>query len=182
VRLQLSIIALVFFGPLLFATWMYQSGRLTPAASSNNGDLLEPIVSLRVALPSSPLLPIDDGQWVMLYANDAECDSTCRGALYKLRQTRLMTGKEMRRITRVFLHGQTAPDKVFLEGEHPGLKTIRDEALMSLLEDKRPPGRMPGGIYLIDPLGNLVMYFPPDLEPRALVDDMKHLLKLSNIG
>jgi hypothetical protein len=41
---------------------------------------------------------------------------------------------------------------------------------------------MPGGIYLIDPLANLVMYFPPDLGPRELVDDVKHLLRLSRIG
>jgi hypothetical protein len=41
---------------------------------------------------------------------------------------------------------------------------------------------MPGGVYLIDPLGNLVMYFPPDLDPKDAVRDIKHLLKLSNIG
>ena len=71
---------------------------------------------------------------------------------------------------------------MFLEGEHPGLKTINDRALAEYLEERRPKDRMPGGIYLFDPLANLVMYFPPDLEPRDLVDDVKHLLRLSRIG
>jgi hypothetical protein len=118
----------------------------------------------------------------MLYASEQACADDCRQALYKLRQTRLMVGREMDRINRVFLHGETAPDTLFVEQEHPGLITIRDSDLAVLLEGKRPKHTMPGGIYLIDPLANLVMYFPPDLGPRELVDDVKHLLKLSRIG
>jgi hypothetical protein len=50
------------------------------------------------------------------------------------------------------------------------------------LEQKRPKEQRPGGCYLIDPLGNLVMYFPPDLDPKEMVGDIKHLLRLSHIG
>ena len=39
-----------------------------------------------------------------------------------------------------------------------------------------------GGYYLVDPLGNLVMYFQPDIDPQAMVEDIKHLLELSRIG
>jgi hypothetical protein len=181
-RLQLAVIALVFLGPLVLATWMYTSGRFTPDGRSNYGELLEPIVNLGDVLPESPAVPLADGQWLMLYASEQACTDDCRQALYKLRQTRLMVGREMDRINRVFLHGETAPDTLFVEQEHPGLITIRDSDLAVLLEGKRPKHTMPGGIYLIDPLANLVMYFPPDLGPRELVDDVKHLLKLSRIG
>ena len=181
-RLQLAVIALVFFGPLIIAAWMYQTGRLTPAGMSNNGALLDPVVSLGDALQGSPITTIADGRWIMLYANPTECAESCRNELIRLRQTRLMLGKEMDRVARVFLHGDSPPDRVFLEGEHPGLKTINDKALARLLEDNRPKQLMPGGIYLVDPLSNLVMYFPPDLNPREVVDDLKHLLRLSRIG
>ena len=118
----------------------------------------------------------------MLYSGASECPDSCRTALHRLRQTRQMIGREMDRVMRVFLHGESAPDRVLLQGEYPGLQTINDKGLGDLLEDKRPKTVMPGGIYLLDPLANLVMYFPPDLDPRELVDDVKHLLRLSRIG
>ena len=181
-RLQLLLIAAVFFGPLLVATWMYQSGPLAPEGRSNYGELLEPVTRLDDVVPESPAIEVAAGHWLMLYANEGHCDDTCFEALYKMRQTRQMLGREMERLQRVFLHGESSPDRVVLEGEHPGLITITDKRLASLLEAKRPGDAPPGGIYLIDPLSNLVMYFPPDLDPRDMVDDMKHLLKLSQIG
>lgn len=181
-RLQLFLIAAVFFGPLLLATWMYQSGALTPEGRSNHGRLLEPVTRLEEAAPGSRVIGLAEGRWVMLYANEAPCDDACYEALYKMRQTRQMVGREMDRLQRVFLHGESAPDRVVIEREHPGLITITDKRLAGLLDEKRPGDALPGGIYLIDPLSNLVMYFPPDLDPRDMVDDMKHLLKLSQIG
>ena len=181
-RTKLALIALVFFGPLMLAVWMYSSGNLNPEGSSNHGALLTPVVNVRDKLPGSEIVQLADGKWLMLYAAAGECPETCREALYRQRQTRLMLGREMERVVRVFLHGDSPLDTVFLEGEHPGLKTINDKALGDLLEEKRPQDLVPGGIYLFDPLANLVMYFPPDLEPRDMVDDMKHLLKLSRIG
>jgi hypothetical protein len=181
-RLQLLLIAAVFIGPLLVATWMYQSGALTPEGRSNHGVLLDPVSNLADAVPGTPIIDLAEGRWIMLYANTGDCDDACIQALYKMRQTRQMVGREMDRLVRVFLHGESAPDRVLLEGEDPGLKTTTDERLASLLDAKRPGDAPPGGIYLIDPLSNLVMYFPPDLDPRDLVDDMKHLLRLSQIG
>ena len=88
----------------------------------------------------------------------------------------------MGRVQRVFLHGASLPDTVFLADEHPGLITIIDSELDALLENKRPEELPAGGYYLIDPLGNIVMYFRPDLDPADMVDDIKHLLRLSRIG
>ena len=181
-RLPIAIIALVFFGPLIAATWMYFSGALTPSGRSNYGVLLEPVVNIRDIMPETSLLSLADGQWMLLYANEAECGEPCREGLYRHRQVRLMLGRERQRVVRVFLHGDSPPDTVFLQGEHPGLKTTSDNDLARLLERKRPQDALPGGIYLVDPLFNLVMYFPPDLDPRELVDDVEHLLELSRIG
>ena len=55
-------------------------------------------------------------------------------------------------------------------------------ALRAVLDDKKPASLQAGGFYLIDPHGNLVMYFSPDVAPRDMVDDIKRLLKLSRIG
>ena len=182
-RIQLLLVAAVFLGPLALATWLYFGGQgLTPDGRTNNGALLEPIINLTEALPESPLHAPTDGHWSLIYANSAACDEACEYSLYTLRQSRLMLGKEMDRLLRVFLHGETAPDRVLLADEHQGLITLQDSNLSDLLNNKKPTDLEPGGYFLVDPLGNLVLYFQPDIEPSAMVEDIKHLLELSRIG
>ena len=182
-RRQFLLIAAVFTVPLILAAWMYYfDNSLAPESATNKGDLLLPITNLNDELGQSDILNTDISQWLMVYPNTANCDRTCDDALLRLRQSRLMLGKDMRRIERVFLHGDSAPDTVALEQQHPGLITMYDKDLSLLLQGKRPTESLPGGIFLIDPLGNLVMYFPPNLDPKEMVGDIKHLLKLSHIG
>jgi len=181
------LIALLFVGPLVIAAWLYYAGQdWQPTGRSNNGLLLEPIVNLNEQPGTAPLTSLtgdaSDGRWVLLYVNRSACDSSCETALYRLRQARLMLGNDMHRVIRVFLHGNAAPDRVFLDENHPGLITTNEAGLGELLDARRPAGSAPGGLYLVDPLGNLVMYFPAALDPGQMVDDIEHLLELSHIG
>ena len=182
VRPQLLLIAAVFFGPLIIAAWMYYGGHFDRSASSNNGALLEPIVNLAEQLPDSTLLERGKGSWLLLYSNEAACTESCKQALYTMRQGRLMLGKEQGRVLRGFLHGAAVPDTVFLANEHQGLITTQEAPLSRALQNKKPAELPDGGYYLVDPLGNLVMYFRPDMNPSEMVDDIKRLLKLSRIG
>lgn len=179
-RVQLILIMLAFVGPLLLASWMYFGQNWPPTGRMNHGHgvLLDPIVSLWDELPSSPLAARSADHWL----NSARCDDECRESLHLLRQSRLVLGHKMTRVLRVFLHGDSPPDKVFLEQQQQGLITIRDDGLFRLLTESSPGALKPDGIYLVDPLGNLVMYFPPDLDPGDMVDDIKHLLQFSRIG
>lgn len=182
-RLLLLLVALVFLGPLIIAAWLYNQGdSLAPSGRTNHGELLEPIVNVSDHLSALAVAGQYGGPWLLVYANTASCDDPCRDALYTYRQARLMLGKEMDRVRRVFLRGDTLPDTVFLTEEHPGLITIEDSSLSGLLNNKRPAELPAGGYFLIDPHGNLVMYFRPDLDPAKMVDDIKHLLRLSRIG
>ncbi len=181
-RIQFLLVAAVFLGPLVLAAWMYFSGSLTPEGRTNHGVLLQPVVNLPEALPDSPLHEHNDGHWVLLYANDGACDEPCEYSLYTLRQSRRMLGREMDRLVRVFLHGDTPPDTVLLAEEHQGLVTLQDSGLKALLDSAKPADLAAGGYYLVDPLGNLVMYFRPDIDPQAMVEDIDHVLELSRIG
>lgn len=182
-RLQLLLIALVFIGPLILAAWLYFGGTaLQPEGRTNHGELLEPIVNIRDAVPESPLHEHNDGHWLLVYPNEGVCDAACEFSLYTVRQSRLMLGKEMDRLGRVFLHGESLPDTVYLADEHEGLIALSDRRINTLLNNKRPKAVSAGGYYLVDPLGNLVMYFPPEIEPSDMVEDIKHLLKFSRIG
>jgi len=180
-RLQLLLIAVVFFGPLLGAAWLYyRGGDLQPESRANHGALLEPIVNLVDAVPASALH--GHPAWRLLYASDRPCDTSCEAALHTMRQSRLMLGKEMDRVERVFLHGDVVPDTLRDTDGGEGLILLQDAALRAVLENKRPVTMPAGGFFLIDPHGNLVLYFSPDIEPRDMVGDIKRLLRLSRIG
>ena len=153
-----------------------------PEERSNHGALLEPIVNLNDVLPDSPLHAHNDRAWLLLFEHRGSCDEPCREGLYTIRQLRLMLGKDMERVRRIFLHGESPPDTLFLAEEHAGLITLEDDALSAALNDKKPAELAAGGYYLIDPHGNLVMYFHPSLNPGDVIDDIKRLLKLSRIG
>jgi cytochrome oxidase Cu insertion factor (SCO1/SenC/PrrC family) len=182
-RLQFLLIAALFLGPLALAAWLYYGGQaMQPEGRTNHGTLLEPIVNLQDALPGSALHAHAEGRWLLLYANEGDCDDACQFSLYTLRQSRLMLGKEMDRLVRVFLHGAIAPDTVLLAREHAGLVTMSDAELAALLRERSPAATESGGYFLVDPLGNLVMYFEPGIDPGDMVDDIKRLLKLSRIG
>jgi hypothetical protein len=180
--LQLSLLAILFGGPLILASWLYYGGSTAPSGRTNHGALLEPIVNLPESVPNSDIAGLSEDRWLLVYANEEECDPKCRDALYVLRQSRLMLGNDMQRLLRVFLRGPVAPDTVFIEEQHPGLAIVEEPQLIEFLEDRRPRELSRGGFFLVDPLGNLVMYFPPEIDPGDMVDDIEHLLDLSQIG
>jgi hypothetical protein len=180
---QFALLAILFAGPLIAAFWLYYGAEsLQPSGRTNHGVLLNPIVDLAEVATNPAWAEANRDHWVLLYVNDGDCDNACREALYTLRQSRLMLGQDMDRLARVFLHGEAPPDRVFVEEQHQGLVTLEDRPLRRELEASRPSGPAAGGYYLVDPLGNLVMYFPPDIVPGDMVDDIEHLLELSRIG
>ena len=182
-RLTLVLIAAIFLGPLALATWLYYGGKgLQPEGRANHGILLEPFTRLSEALPHSAFAAPARRHWRLVYVNTAPCDDACRQGLYTIRQIRLMLGREMDRVERVFLHGDAPLDSPFLTREHEGLVTLGERASAEFLEGRRPESTPGNGYYLIDPLGNLVLYFPPGIPPRDMVSDLKRLLRLSSIG
>ena len=182
-RLTLLLIALVFLGPLVLAAWLYYGNEdLQPEGRANHGVLLEPITSLPERVPDSALYDLEGDRWKLVFPYTNECGDECRDGLYKIRQIRLMLGREMDRLERVFLHGDAPVDTLFLQAEHEGLVTLGETSLAAFLVNQIPPEVPANGYFLVDPLGNLVLYFPPGIRPRDMVSDLKRLLRLSRIG
>jgi hypothetical protein len=152
-----------------------------PTGHVNYGELIEPR-----QLPGAALMRLDgrrftmqelDGQWVLLAAAPAACDGKCREQLIYMRQVRLAQGKETDRIERVWLLTDSAmPDSALLT-QHPGLIIVRDGgAIVNALPAPRSPI---DHVYVVDPLGNLMMRFPADPDPRKMLKDLSRLLRHS---
>jgi len=117
------------------------------------------------------------GKWVLVVSAPGTCDALCAQALHATRQARTIQGREMERVLRVWLvTDDVAPDPALL-AQHPDLLVARvsREALAGL----------PGGvdrIYLVDPLGNLVLAFPADPDIKKVAKDLERVLRASRIG
>ncbi len=124
---------------------------------------------------------------MLLYAGSASaCDARCHTALYDLRQVRLALGKDMGRVETVLLL-DGAPDaalRQWLADEHAVMTIgVADVGMQNqLLEAFGRADASSDWIYLIDPLGNLLMRYPVTVEPRGVLKDLQRLLKWSRIG
>lgn len=194
-RRQLILLAALFFVPLAVAFWLYYGpGDWRPVGGTNKGDLIDPAVPLpAVALVRADGTPTGAdflrGRWTIAYVGDGGCDERCRNALHLSRQSRIALNKDMDRVQRVFLATGHCCDEAWLESEHPDLVLVRlgdDAGSQSLLGAfPRYDGVAPaaaGRLYVIDPLGNLLLSYPPQAPDKALLTDVKKLLRLSHIG
>jgi hypothetical protein len=125
------------------------------------------------------------GKWTFLYVQHGRCDDECRRHLYDTRQVRLALDREMSRVQRVFIGDSDCCDIAELKAAHPDLIVIRaslaDEPLLTLLP-KVSGAVNAHRVYLIDPLGNAMMFYAPDVKSKGMLEDMKRLLRLSSIG
>ena len=189
----LVVLALLFFAPLGLAFYLYYGhGTWHPGGRVNAGQLVEPARPLpSLALPLLGSGNTDPnflkGKWTLLYVGFGRCAEDCRTRLYETRQVRLALDRDMNRVQRVFIAGGDCCDAQFLHEQHPDLITIRagDAAapLLALLPGQGSANATPASrVYLIDPLGNLMMSYAADAKSKGMLEDMKRLLRLSSIG
>src|SRR5512134_62600 len=171
-RRQLLLLAALFFVPLAVAFWMYYGPTgWRPSGDASKGDLVDParpLAALALTTADGTQTSPDflRGKWSMVYVGDGLCDDRCRKALYLMRQSRIALNKDMDRVQRVFLVTDRCCDRGFLAQEHPDLivALVEDPQSARLLEPFPTYDNVPlasaGRIYLVDPLGNLLMSYP----------------------
>ena len=200
----LAALAGLFFLPLLASAWLYYGMGWRPGGHVNHGELIQPPRPLpRVELPRIALAGETTGDtgretarelaasdptpfhsnWTLVYVGDGSCDASCRGTLYVMRQTRLALGTDMTRLSRVFLVTADCCAKDYLAREHAGI-TVLDAsgAAGAQLLSEFPSGDRAHSLFIVDPLGNLMMRYDVRRDPRGLLVDLKRLLELSQIG
>jgi cytochrome oxidase Cu insertion factor (SCO1/SenC/PrrC family) len=195
-RRQLLVLAAIFFVPLAVAFWLYYGpGNWRPVGGTNQGDLIDPAIPLaevELTHPDGTRTRSDElfrGKWTMAYLGPGHCDERCRRALYLSRQSRIALNKDMDRVRRVFLATGDCCDRDFLQAEHPDLVVValgNDDASRTLLEQfpsvDDAAARDAGRLWVIDPLGNLVLSYSERSPDKALLTDLRKLLRLSHIG
>jgi hypothetical protein len=169
---KLLLIGAICLAPFALAGLAYLL-HWTPGNAGNYGELIEPR-SL-----SGPPLDASRGKWVLVIFDGAACDAYCEKKLYIIRQVRRAQGQDMERIERLWLITDGGVPRPELLAAIKGTHAVRqyDPAL-----PRNFPGNAPDHIYLVDPLGNLMLRFPRDPDPSRVIKDLQRLLKYSRVG
>lgn len=171
-RVKLALLGAFFLLPVA-ASWIAWRFELVPGVAGNYGTLLPPRPA---ALP--PLAALK-GKWVLVQFDGGACGAACERKHYFMRQVRRAQGKEMERIERLWLVTDAVPPRAELLAALEGAVIAPAGAAASGFPAARS---VADHIYLVDPLGNLMMRFPRDPDPALVIKDLQRLLRASSFG
>jgi len=186
-RGQLKLLAIfgVVILPILAAWTMAKFEIGIPDSSNNKSDLVEPPIMLEDW--SLNLEPIGYGSpWRLVVTSAAECDAACMELINEARQINVALGREAGRVEHLLASGQGISEAIDqrLERDYPRLERASfDPARYRSSLANQPEGWREGAqLWVIDPLGRIVLHRDPDRPGKRLLDDLKHLLKVSKVG
>ncbi|WP_248740284.1 hypothetical protein [Pseudomonas sp. MWU12-2029] len=175
-RIQLLLILLGVIGPMILATGMYKLQFWVPDGRSYHGELIGNGQS-RADLG----VTADEERWQMLVTAPKDCAVDCQQLVYLARQIQIGLGRDAGRASHALAAAQplSADYEAKLTREYPQLQRypLDAAAFSKATGDKATPQ-----LWIIDPHGNLVLRYDPSVKGKDLLNDLRHLLKLSNIG
>jgi len=187
------LLALIIFGtPFLvisLSTFWYYAG-LGPKATVNYGKMIDPPVdlgSLELELNYQPLnIDSMERKWMIIHFLDDRCNEDCLEAFYFSRQINTAIGREKDRVKRFYVASSKTQEKVkkLFESE-TNLTAISAKNLNSIRQKMTEAGINPfiqPGFLLADPLGNIILSYQGDIDPKKILSDIKKLLRASKIG
>ena len=173
-RRNLVILFSIGFVPLVFS-WVvfFYFPELMPSTTTNEGQLISPPVQA-----SELGLGSDFGKWTLLVPVSGDCSEDCEQRFYLARQVNIALGKESDRVQRMLIDvGAETGALIRLAEEFPeqAVAKVPSDAFRRLLKDE-------AAIYLMDPVGNVFMVYSKEKAGKPMLKDIKHLLKISNLG
>jgi hypothetical protein len=172
-RVKLAALALFFAAPVALA-WLAYRLDWAPGTTSNYGELIAPPRPLGGAA-----LEALRGKWVLVTFDAAACDAYCERKLYFMRQVRRAQGKDQDRVERLWALTDAGAPRAQLLAAIEGTRIARAGELPAQFP---AAGALADHIYVVDPLGNLMMRYPREPDPSRMLKDLQRLLKVSRVG
>tara|TARA_B100000575_G_scaffold293511_1_gene305160 strand:+ start:296 stop:868 length:573 start_codon:yes stop_codon:yes gene_type:complete len=177
-RLYLVLIVFSFLGPLLLATIMYKYSDVVPVAPPKSyGNLIDPVITINTETDFDNIL--DRKKWTFMYVYENEtCDLLCEATLYVMQQVRESLGRERTRVSNIIVINKSFEneenEKIIKKYDKIRFIKVINNVFFKNLEKNH--------LYIIDPLGNIFIYYDKDFSAEGLKKDIKKILKVSRIG
>ena len=189
-RAKLLGLVAVFLAPFIGGWLAFYVFELRPS-SGNYGTLVQPVRQIDwPELQSLDGRRFDGGfgrKWTFLLFSGEACDELCLNNLFYLRQIRTLLGRDTLRLQNVLVTaGSLQPKVAEALRAHPNLVVIEnyrgDEFYRQFeIDGESRVGAAPK-LYLIDPDQHLMMHYPAEYDHTRVLEDVKKLMKLSQIG
>lgn len=175
-RWQLVLILLMVIGPMALATFMYKLQFWVPDSRSYHGEMIG-----NGQTRADIGVPADEDRWQLLVTAPAACAAECQQLVYLARQLQIGLGRDASRASHALASAQPvdAAYEAKLNVEYPQLQRYPLD-LSTYNKDAAAPGE--ARLWIVDPHGNLVLRYDAKVKGKDLLNDLRHLLKLSNIG
>ena len=170
-RLLLAMFAIAFLTLGASYVLFYSAREGGVWGTTNQGEFVDPpltVANLGLKGPEGELIT-EGGSWWLWVVSNGDCRDECEGAIHQLRQLHILLNKDADRVQRGLVTEPGVRPAIF--SEYPGVQHLTGD-LSALTE----------GIYIVDPIGNLVLYYPLSDAGKPVLTDLKKLLKLSQIG
>ena len=175
-RKEFWMLLAMFILPIAFGTlFFYANPNYFSESTVNYGELVRPVIAIDgvdIEIDSASSL---QGIWTMVYVS-SRCDNVCEKAVADMKTIRTLMNADMRRIQRMIII------------EDNSMPTSNDESLIKarIISEKLTQSLKKytdNAIYLIDPIGNIMLYYEPqNIDIRLVIKDLKRLFKYSRIG
>ena len=180
------LLILVFTLPFLTAVTLHLLD-LRPSGKSY-GNLVQPPKSLQI-----PTINNLQGQafkavqwnkiWSVVMVDSTNCAAPCQAQVHMLKQVHTSLNKEIKRVQRVLLVPTDAEATTLaaLHKQYPDL-IILTGVDAETVKFTQTIQQTAGSVYVVDPMGNLMMSYPEKFDPKGLRSDLTRLLKNSWAG
>lgn len=180
-------VVLTFVAPVVLAYVMFFFGSVD--SFTNKGEILNPVVdisALKLNDENDTPIPIKTltYKWRLISFIGSDCDKACNARLYDSRQIHKSLGKDQHRVLRMIVHLQAPSDelKMLIKNDYPdALIVYGDEKVISVALGETAKIEQ-NEIYIMDPMGNIMMRFTQEQPNKDFHKDLKKLLKASQIG
>ena len=181
------LVLLICAAPVIASYFTYYVIR--PESRRNHGELIQPTRALpematRTLQNEPGQLSALKGQWLLISVSSGGCDELCQKHLYLQRQILTGLGRDRDRTDWVWLIDDDAPVPAAIQpglSEAVVLRVPRDELAKWL--SPQAGHQLKDHWYLVDPQGEWMMRFGPELDAKNVVlvkKDLERLLRAAN--
>lgn len=175
--------------PVILAMLMYFGGFAVPSQKTNKGELLMPplpLSSFGFEQNGQGFYEASQGKWLIIQTGAGSCDERCVDMAHAARQVNVLMAREQSRVARILVAPGSDAVASVLSEDYPNLGIYEASAeaveALSSADVKLESGTRAWQLWISDPLGNVILRYDETNSGYDLRDDLKKLLKLSNIG